>query len=722
MHDRPARLAVANQVYLRRASKLVLPGVAVDAAPGGQAYVATMAKNIEAYGYMFSRELFDSLVKLDLGSLTSVYRMLLDHLRRELKTSEDLKPFYAGFPEQVMKASDAELYHNAILHYLTDGYHSPPPPQAPKKLFGLFQVPTLPVPAHLTIERRPFRILDVTTDELDDLLRNLLSSNVALSSEDRYDFDLVMSIVGDEVAALIPQVVTNRENAATILAALYKHSTLGDAHAEALCNTATDVLRLATAFSGGDVSLAAPTRYKLKRWQRRLLMRLLDRTLRDNKQGITDMLRHKIRWIRLGEVLHPGEFKKHEAVKAAYDVLRNDISYASPYSALEAALEAADVSAAIAQLHWRPGDFARRLDHLLRVGQRCEDADGQKIKILEAFKAVAPKVSTIVLLQMLPHFEKRDKKHAIRVFYPKGAVAKAQCVEDELPLLSTTTCADVLEICKAALVERFAKLPPLGDCYLEPGLKDFAVPFVRRSASKAMHSVARGTRLPLPDGEILRFFLFWKNGLYRTDLDLTAVLFDSSYNSVLTLSYYNLRSFGGVHSGDIVDAPEGASEFIDIPYKKARELGGRFIVVLVNSYTLQPYCDLPECFTGWMARNERDGGAVFEPRTVEQRVDIASDTKIAIPAIFDLEEKCVIWADLALSNMPGFNNNAAVNKFGIQLALQSVVEDKRLSLYDLMALHVAARGKFVPDKSQARTVFDTDSFAFDLTRITSEFM
>jgi hypothetical protein len=31
-----------------------------------------------------------------------------------------------------------------------------------------------------------------------------------------------------------------------------------------------------------------------------------------------------------------------------------------------------------------------------------------------------------------------------------------------------------------------------------------------------------------------------------------------------TLAYYNLKNFGAHHSGDIVDAPKGAAEFIDI--------------------------------------------------------------------------------------------------------------------------------------------------------------
>ncbi len=63
---------------------------------------------------------------------------------------------------------------------------------------------------------------------------------------------------------------------------------------------------------------------------------------------------------------------------------------------------------------------------------------------------------------------------------------------------------------------------------------------------------------------MLRFFVWWKNGKDRTDLDLSAALFDENFAYVDQIAYYNLKTYGAVHSGDIVDAPEGASEFIDI--------------------------------------------------------------------------------------------------------------------------------------------------------------
>ena len=34
----------------------------------------------------------------------------------------------------------------------------------------------------------------------------------------------------------------------------------------------------------------------------------------------------------------------------------------------------------------------------------------------------------------------------------------------------------------------------------------------------------------------------------------------------------------------------------------------------LSSYTQQAYCDLPECFAGWMARQQPNSGEIFEPK------------------------------------------------------------------------------------------------------------
>jgi len=365
----------------------------------------------------------------------------------------------------------------------------------------------------------------------------------------------------------------------------------------------------------------------------------------------------------------------------------------------------------------RPGYFARRLDHALRLsGAGCNS-------VTEAFSTVVGRVSTPVLLQVRQHFISRNLQTDMRIFLPKGQVAKAQAVVNDLPKLEPSLCDRVTLICSQALTERFAKLPPLGKCFVDPELKNFLVPFGQRSASKSLRTAARGSRLALPKADTLRFFIWWKNGSARTDLDLSAVMFDKNFAFVSVISFYNLKNFGGHHSGDIVDAPNGASEFIDLSKARCVQAGIRYIVMSINSYTAQPYCDLPECFAGWMSREQPNSGEIYEPKTVEDKLDVTSNSEIAIPAIFDLQEEQVIWADISLTRWPYWFNTVAANLWGIQLTLKSMVELSKPNLYDLLKLHAEARGELVANQDDAKTLFSVaNGTPFDLTKIAAECM
>ena len=129
--------------------------------------------------------------------------------------------------------------------------------------------------------------------------------------------------------------------------------------------TATDVLRLAVALSGGDVSLATPCEFgKFRRAERALLLGWVERA----GSRTEDMLRWKGRWVRLGERLHPGEYAgRFPQAAAAFDVLRNDRPFETFNGRVEAALARGDAAAVLELLDARPGELARRLDHLART-------------------------------------------------------------------------------------------------------------------------------------------------------------------------------------------------------------------------------------------------------------------------------------------------------------------------------------------------------------------
>jgi hypothetical protein len=196
---------------------------------------------------------------------------------------------------------------------------------------------------------------------------------------------------------------------------------------------------------------------------------------------------------------------------------------------------------------------------------------------------------------------------------------------------------------------------------------------------------------------------------------------DEKFTGIADVAYYNLKDFAGHHSGDITDAPFGAAEFIDISLSKVLQHGGRYIVMCINSYTEHKYCDLPECFAGWMGRKSVQSGEIFEAKTVKNKIDLASDTTIVLPLVIDAKERRVIWMDLGLKQRPRWNN-VRNNQNNISLVVKAMTELRKPNLYDLLSMHVDGRGKFVKTPEAADVVFSPETIAFDADAVLTKYV
>ena len=116
------------------------------------------------------------------------------------------------------------------------------------------------------------------------------------------------------------------------------------------------------------------------------------------------------------------------------------------------------------------------------------------------------------------------------------------------------------------------------------------------------------------------------------------------------------------------------------------------MVMTLNSFTEQPFCDLPECFAGWMARQAPASGEIYEPKTVVDKVDVTSNTRICAPVIIDLERGEAIWADVAVTNHAIYQNNVAANLTGLSLMPRAMTDLRKTALYTLFDLHIRAPG------------------------------
>jgi hypothetical protein len=719
-----------NEIYLRRRAKVLLPDLetvggrsgnsspetlgarlaahlrrehaAPEVGPGPvpPQFLATAAKNFETLGYVLSPALIERLGSASYDELLAFYEDVFGILREIKGAHRDAKPMYPNFPRQVMEASQVELYLNALVHYWSFG-RLRPATEARARL-----------PLLDNVELKP---IDLGSEaEFESLFTQLVGGNSSISAQDKADVAWFVAAYGDDIGRLIPEAVPQKETRAVLGAALLQNTKDASRRLEGFCQTATDVLRLAVGVSGGDVSLAENTRFGLTRPQRRLILHLLDRISKPQE----DMLRFKGQWKRLAHDLHSGEFRRRfPQAAAAIDEIRKDGHIERANTEIERLLAVPDAPSSAACLSRRPGELARRLDHLLRLDAPVAD------DVLDVFAGVAERVSTPVLLQVQAHFQARSENSPVRVFFPKGDTARAQLAPNDLPELPPELCDRVVRTCRETLVARFAELEPLGRIYLDPALHECAIPHGGRSASKSSRTAARGSRLPLPAGDTLRFFIWWRNAGHRTDLDLTASILDENFGAVADIAYYNLKDFGGHHSGDIVDAPFGASEFIDIELPKVAARGGRYVAMLVTSYTGQLFSTLPECFAGWMIRRHANSGEIYDPRTVVDKLDVTTASRMVLPLLIDVAGRQMVWCDMSIRSKVRQPNNVFNNRSALAYTLEAMLGAPKPMLFDLMAMHAEARGRLVATPEEADVSFTlAGGFPFQLEEIASKFM
>lgn len=701
-------MGAVNEILLRRKNKLLVPASSTPVC--SRRLIAAFNLNIQSLGYTLSPRLIKALERASETTATRILEEALSTLKA-LKGAHAYRPFYPNFPQQVMEAEECELYFNAMLHYwsfqVVDQTGDP----------GMIWFPKYDKVKRAKLDEKiQLRVIDLATEaEAEELATQIATSNTSISQTDKDD----LRQLAKRFYLTFPKLVPNKENLAFI-GALFIDS---DVDLAAHFRTATDILRLATALSDGDVSLSEDSKFRsFKRGERRLLLGLLDKCAVLEE----DMLRWEMRWKRLGERLHPGEYaKRFKNAYRAFHALRNE-KITTIRTHIEAAIRAGNITKSVKLLTERPGDFARRLDHLLRQadkneGKRLRIANG--LGVVRSFAKVAHEVSTPVLLQTLNHFEHRDD---LRVVFPKGNVAKVMSLETTLPPLPEVVIKEVVTTIEKTLIARFAKLPKLGKVYVDKKLRECLVPFSQRSASKALRTLVRGSKLDFGHSkDTVRFFIWWKEPKDdRTDLDLSAVMYNKDWKQVDTISYWSLRGKGGLgyHSGDITSAPNGASEFIDISIPRAIQMGARYITMSVNAYSSQNFCDLPECTAGWMLRSEPQSGEIYDPRTVSDKIDLSMEARAGVPLILDLVERKIIWADAAITPGHGLNNVHS-NRGTMELLGKALTSVNKPNLYDLFAFHAEARGKLVVNPDKADVVFSVAAGTpFELEKIASEFL
>ncbi|MFJ5304837.1 hypothetical protein [Streptomyces sp. NPDC088350] len=505
-------------------------------------------------------------------------------------------------------------------------------------------------------------------EELTALYVALAGSGTPLSEEHRGDLRALAEWCVDGPQ---PEAIPVRENRALVNQARLK------AGSELLLDTVTDVLRLACALSDGDPTLTEPTRFRsLSRPVRRALLAALDAVVGASPAKLADVTVYREEWKRLGERLHPHEYPQWPHAAEVFAVARGELRARSFDGRVEELLAVNDVLGAVKLLKSAPGKLFRALDRLLRTALTQEERDA----VVAAAEQVVPEVSGRVVLSVREHLHNRARDTGeLRVFVNRRG--RAWVTDDERSVVGPAERARLIAVLDD---ETRRRLPSPERLLVDPEVLDVALPLSGKATAAGLGVLPRGSLSPV-EGELLRFFVYWKETEQRTDFDLSALLLNADYSTNTWLSYTSLTEVEGEHSGDITEAPDGASEFIDLRLGAVR---GAFIVPQVNIFAGEGFEEVEESFFGFMLREGEQRGRPFEPRTVRMKSELRGAGRVALPLVFlrgDDGRWRAKWLHLYLKGSPSANR-VEENRVTVANLLRGIVEREQLTVRHLVGL------------------------------------
>jgi hypothetical protein len=675
-------------LIITRASRLPLPqGLAGD----GSVATRQLDAALMSVGWKLSRELMEHLSGLGTGTVLDVGLRTLAAVRRTVGDHVKHNVYFKNFPFGV--PDTLEFWAQCMREALLD------PVAAPRVAAGaavgvvnLLDLPSYGRYQHTYEEMLAAHdelipaagdrvtVLHLGADletEVGGLYLSLAASRTPLAGE---DLELLGDLAEECLDRPQPIAIPVRENRAVINRIRLAH------RLPLLVDTVTDVLRLACAASGGDVTLEEPTRFgSFARSERRVLLAALEGIVAATPAKLGDVDAHREAWKRLGERLHPHEYRTMPNAQDVFAVAREEKTALSLASRVEAAFAGGDVTAAVSELRAAPGMLFRALDRLIRSAR--DDAERQAV--LRVVEDVMGRVSGRVVLSVREHLQNRRfrRTDVSRVFTNRRG--RAWITGDDRPELDPGVMPPLFGLLDAEIQRR---LPDVGHLVIDPAVLGVALPLSDKMTPPGFGVMPRGSVARI-DGELLRFFTYWKETADRTDYDLSALMLDANYQSTGWLSYTSLTAVGGQHSGDITSAPNGASEFIDLELSRVRQ---PFIVPQVNVYSGEGFDEVAESFFGYMLRGREQAGRPFEPATVRMRSDLRGSGRVALPMVFMRGEDgrwYAKWLHLFLSGGLSFNRIEG-NRVSTSLLVRGIVERDYLRVQYLVDL-LATKAKTV---------------------------
>ena len=713
--------------------------------------------------------------------------------------------FYRNFPEEVMEMSEAQLYLNSLFYYTFSQSNDELSLAIANELKNMMteeKQDRLPL-----LEQFPRELGIINKGTEEDLFKMMNARVHSLNmSEHQYEeLKKFASVYKEKFTEILESDTPFQSKESKVKLALMLHDEGRDAELSHLMRDAVDVLRFAAMLSKkhgiwqNNVELKSPVpsqeiAFKLNKSEKRLIKNLLD-----GCPGLfTDIWHQEKLFKRLMNRLDTKEEKCPENVRTAFDNLasnkkvdKNGRPIYNPNKLIPEAIKHLNETGDITKLENlaknRPGEFLRSyISSVSHTDEKYRQSVIDMVKYCVDSSSIAMKnlltAREQLSLHQLANTKLANDEAIAKVYKHHG---KHYVKANMGVKLSNAEIEQMKEALQKTAAEMVKGYQALGKVYIAPELTNVKAP------GREMRGASGGSVLTPystidADGNknMLMFGINWGapkgNKARWIDVDLAVHAYSNDYKNLGRVSYYELKTPWGVHSGDYTQIPENgtSTEAIAVDKTKLKECGVRYLVAEVHCYSIKSFRDAGNCkfimeqkegsFDGWNTpirdrygynkrqhynnallgnantmSNVEEGhvmfmGEVFEPSQLENCITLNSDGTTTVPMYYDVDEDRFHWLDMTITQgnaMPRYSDNPFVMTqvmSEIEIAQNNPYPDMK-SLFECYAMH---NGELVDDITQADTVFVRNNVdreklgiqetarvitAFDLDIISKEF-
>ena len=532
-------------------------------------------------------------------------------------------PFYRNFPNSVRELTSDQLLFDQLYHYsITYGLGN-----FSEAGYSLFEEEFERLAFKENVEIKKFVILSESeafeqlTEYVEDMLKGTrplsdIQYDIVKTYIDEYKYDIQNCACKDTAIQLL---LDTREAKYARFLAL------------------SDVIKLVDIMNYKHYNNKNIKKLNFCNQDRKFVTKIINVIFDKGLRNVRDCFEKKAIWCGL---LHHIHYQPKSPESEKFVALMRGNENQSVYSEFERAMMVQDIEAAVTCLREGKGSGAllRQLNYIL---SRCKDEKDVAF-VMESLQTK----NAIILIQLIMQYANYVANTG-RAFkftrYNKLRVHKETVAEQakRKSVLSPERVEELSVVMRESLKRILAG--KLGKVYVSPNMYNIALPLQENTSNGGYGVLPKGSRIHIEEGKKIRAFTYWEK-VNDIDLSVIGITEDGRQREFSWRTMYNHQSRELTFSGDQTSGYNGGSEYfdVDVALFKKNHPEIKYLVFCNNVYSGTPFSGCL-CKAGYMLRDAKDSGEVFEPKTVQSSFIINRDSTFAYLFGIDLEKNDFVW-------------------------------------------------------------------------------